>query len=72
MTDAGSEPDAVDVPVSTSFLPDHLVNGDPTGIESNQAADEQESGDEESAESDATDEFCQSWQQHLTGSSTPF
>lgn len=70
MTDADSQPDAVDVPVSTSFLPDHLVNGGPAGVETVPAPDRSEADADE--EGEETDAFCRSWQQHLSGGSTPF
>ena len=70
MTDADSQPDAVDVPVSTSFLPDHLVSGGPTGVEPATKPDSSEADTDEDDE--RTDSFCRSWQQHLAGGSTPF
>jgi hypothetical protein len=70
MTDADSQPDAVDVPVSTSFLPDHLVSGGPATVETTTETDSQEADTDE--EDERTDAFCRSWQQHLAGSSSLF
>jgi hypothetical protein len=64
MTDSRTR-DTEGVP-TTSFLPDHLVAGDPAGIEAaatnESATDEGDDGDD-----DPATEFCRSWRSHLSG-----